>query len=329
MQSMVSFIIPVYNCEAYISQCISSITVQTCPSLEIVIIDDGSTDRSAAIIDDYARKDSRVKAIHVENGGPARARNIGLDTACGEWVMFVDADDWIDENLLSRLSLSCASPDITFWGFKKCSDEGVFLEECCPEAFKRSDDTEEYLGQLSDLLCHGEEYFGYSVNKVYRRSIIEEHHIRFEDGLSVREDEVFALRYCLYAQSIETLSFAPYNYRILTSSLSHSSKPKYRNYYRLAQVEKQILNNYPPSAFVDTFRNKLFQFYIGSIIESIKFGKPEKDRSIAESVCLYDAYSNCIFTPFWVELMYRIPIKAIRKHIINVVFYIRNIMIRR
>lgn len=321
---MVSFIIPVYNCEAYISQCIASIINQTCSGFEVILVDDGSTDNSAAIIDDYAQKDFRIRAIHVKNGGPSRARNIGIDIARGEWVIFVDADDWIDKDLLSTLSLTDTSPDITFWGFRKISDEGMLLEKCCPKTDKCPTDKKEYFEQLKELVIHRQEYFGYSWNKVYKRSLIEEHNIRFEDGLSIREDEVFALRYCLYAQSIETLSFAPYNYRILTSSLSHDLTPKYRNYYRLAQVEKQILEEYPPSDFVDAFQNKLFHFYIGSIIESLRFDKPEKHKAIAESLRLFDTHRDCIFMPLWVKPLYRFPIKAMRTHIINTAFSIRN-----
>lgn len=323
---MVSFIIPIYNCEEYINQCIASIISQAIPDFEIILIDDGSTDNSATIIDEYAASDSRIEAFHIDNGGPSRARNIGIEKANGEWVLFVDADDWIDEETLSTLSLSSSSPDITFWGFKKCSKDGVFLEECKPKTFKCSHSEESYSLQLKELLTNHIEYFGYSCNKIYKKSIIEKYQIRFEEDLRTREDEVFALRYCLHANTTETLSFAPYNYRIITNSLSHSSQPKYCNYYRLANVESQILNDYKTSDFVDAFRDKVFHYYINSIIESIRFATPKLEQVIADSTSFYDNHKQNIVTPKWISLMYNFPLRAWRKQIIKMIFSIRNIL---
>ena len=96
----VSVIVPVYKAEAYLHRCVDSLLAQTFQDFEILLVDDGSPDRSGEICDDYARQDRRVRVFHKENGGVSSARNLGLDECRGEWVVFVDADDYVDENYL-------------------------------------------------------------------------------------------------------------------------------------------------------------------------------------------------------------------------------------
>ena len=99
----ISVIVPVYKAEKYICRCVDSILAQTFTDFELLLIDDGSPDNSGAICDEYAASDSRVKVFHKENGGVSSARNVGLDNACGEWITFVDADDWIAETFIAGL----------------------------------------------------------------------------------------------------------------------------------------------------------------------------------------------------------------------------------
>ncbi len=101
--SMISVIVPVYNVEPYLDKCVSSILGQTYPDLEVILVDDGSTDRSPALCDEWAGKDGRVTVIHKENGGLSDARNAGLDRASGQWLSFVDSDDFLAPDTLGRL----------------------------------------------------------------------------------------------------------------------------------------------------------------------------------------------------------------------------------
>ena len=100
----ISVIIPVYNAEKTLHRCIDSILAQTFSDFEVLLIDDGSKDKSGEICDEYARKDSRIKVCHKENGGVSSARNMGLDNAKGEWITFVDADDYIASDFLSAIN---------------------------------------------------------------------------------------------------------------------------------------------------------------------------------------------------------------------------------
>ena len=97
---MISIITPVYNAEKYLRCCIDSIIAQTFTDFELLLIDDGSKDKSGAICDEYAAKDARIRVFHKENGGVSSARNLGLDNAKGEWITFIDSDDWVKQDYL-------------------------------------------------------------------------------------------------------------------------------------------------------------------------------------------------------------------------------------
>ena len=101
---MISVLVPVYNTNQYLPRCIDSILGQSFTDFELLLIDDGSTDGSAKICDAYAEKDSRIRVLHKENGGVSSARNLGLNEAKGEWVVFVDSDDWISDNCIKLLT---------------------------------------------------------------------------------------------------------------------------------------------------------------------------------------------------------------------------------
>ena len=103
MDPLVSIIVPVYNAEKTLNKCVDSILNQTFQDWELLLIDDGSTDRSGELCDEYANKDSRVRVFHKINEGVSSARNVGLDNAKGQWITFVDADDWIDKNMYQEL----------------------------------------------------------------------------------------------------------------------------------------------------------------------------------------------------------------------------------
>lgn len=106
-QPLISVIVPVYKVEAYLGPCVESVIAQTYRNLEIILIDDGSPDRCPEMCDAWAQKDSRIKVIHKENGGVSLARNVGLDAATGDYVMFVDSDDLIVSNIVETLLDSC------------------------------------------------------------------------------------------------------------------------------------------------------------------------------------------------------------------------------
>lgn len=126
----VSIIVPVYKAEKYIKRCVDSIIAQTFSDWELLLIDDGSPDRSGEIIEDYAKADARVRVFHKENGGVSSARNLGLDNAQGEYLTFVDADDWIDaDNLAVCLPVIEQNRlDVLQFPFKRIDEKGIVLQ---------------------------------------------------------------------------------------------------------------------------------------------------------------------------------------------------------
>lgn len=221
---MISLILPVYNVEQYLQECLDSIVVQTCRDFEVILIDDGSTDSSGEICDEYAKKNANFIVVHQKNAGVSSARNKGLELANGEYIVFVDSDDYLEPTFLDIISHEMGSYDLLFYGdtyhyqdgnirthqpFSSESNDRESVENRIL-AFKRGDD--------------GYEYFGYTWNKVFRAEIIKKHTIRFVEGLSLREDEIFTAEYCRYIETLKVISSPIYHYRVLNSGLS--SKPK-------------------------------------------------------------------------------------------------------
>lgn len=180
--TLISVIVPVYNVEEYIERCIESIIKQTYNNIEIILIDDGSKDKSNEICDIYAQKDKRIKVIHKENEGVSKARNVGLDIAKGEYIVFIDSDDYVETNYINtlyELSLENNS-DITICGVKDENINGNILNES-------KDTTKKMLKKetLKELL--NEEYFNCVCwAKIYKKKIIG--NVRFNENMKIAED---------------------------------------------------------------------------------------------------------------------------------------------
>lgn len=179
---MITVIVPVYNVEKYLSKCIESIINQTYSDLEIILIDDGSTDRSGEICDEYQKKDNRIKVIHKKNGGLSDARNWGLNIATGKYIAFLDSDDWIDKDLYKQLYnlINKYNSDIAICNFKNAYSEDIELIY--------SDKEEVYSNVQALEKIYSEQYLQMIVawNKLYRAEIIKDK--RYPVG-KIHEDE--------------------------------------------------------------------------------------------------------------------------------------------
>ena len=181
-EPLVSVIVPVYNVAAYLQRCLDSLLGQTYRNLEIICVNDGSTDGSAAILDEYATKDARIKVIHQENAGVSVARNRGLDSATGEYVGFIDADDWLEPDAYEKITSLCAAGvDYVWFGtsVENASDDAqkAQLEHCLRipgEGIRKL--------RESDFLNSD----GCVWNKVYRREFIEKYHCRFYKNILLK-----------------------------------------------------------------------------------------------------------------------------------------------
>lgn len=193
MKPTVSIIAPVYNVEKYILNCLNSISSQTFTDFEVLLVDDGSTDRSGDICDEYTKKDHRFRVFHKQNNGVSSARNFGLDRAQGEWVYFCDADDILYEYALETLEKNFdENVDSTMGGYIRINNQGEIIEENdIDETINMSIEetlVDFYRGRFNM-------YNGYMVNRLFRRSIIEKHHLRFREDIYIKEDGLFLVQY--------------------------------------------------------------------------------------------------------------------------------------
>lgn len=236
----VSVIVPVYNTEKYLNECMDSIVNQSLKEIEIICVNDGSTDNSLEILEEYAEKDSRVKVITIENKGLSVARNIGIEHASGKYIGFVDSDDYVNEYMFEKLYISCElnNLDVAICKISLFDDEtkevnneldyynlGVF------EGFKKdvfnADDTVPF---TCDIVVN-------AFNKLYRRSFLVENSIEFPPNL-IFEDEIFFIKTYLTAQRISIVNEFLYYYRLNRSgSITYINKEN--NYVDIVCIYKK------------------------------------------------------------------------------------------
>ena len=211
----ISIIVPVYKVEQYLPKCIDSILSQTYQDWELLLIDDGSPDNSGKICDEYAQKDERIRVFHKENGGVSRARNLGLDNAEGDYVMFVDSDDWLSNDCLQVCvhEVEANKLDALQFGFISVNSNN---EKKIVKKSSLTLDGEQYIKHNNFNVCVGGGF--------YKRKIIEENKIRFPIELKLAEDQIFVLSFIKKAVRIKYLDYAMYYYLQRSDSAVHTPK---------------------------------------------------------------------------------------------------------
>lgn len=222
---LISIIVPVYNVEKYLCECIDSILSQTYEKFELILVDDGSPDNSGKICDEYAEKDKRIKVIHKENGGVSSARNMGLDNANGEYITFVDSDDIVDKQYLELMynKLVEKSADLCFCHFDRF-DENTCEEykETIPEHLIVDFKSDNFVDFASKFFNLKNNIFGSSCRVLYKKSIVET--IRFNLKIKISEDLIFTLYAVFNSKSICSTSNVLYHYRTNLSSAGRTYK---------------------------------------------------------------------------------------------------------
>ena len=219
VKGIVSIIVPVYNGEKYLARCIESLISQTYKDIEIIVIDDGSKDDSYKIAQGYAEKDQRIILLTKENSGVSDARNIGLDKAKGEYIVFTDCDDYADNEYVEHLvSLISQGADMGICGWKKESEEGKIKQICeIVNGTYNSDETLSYLVSLNYIQ-------GYPFGKILRTDIIRKNGLIEDNSISLFEDLVFN---CEYAKRCEKViintNYCDYHYVLHDNSSRNSS----------------------------------------------------------------------------------------------------------
>lgn len=231
---MISIIIPVYNVEKYLTQCIDSILSQTYTDWELILIDDGSIDQSGKICDEYANRDDRIKVIHKKNEGVSKARNTGITLSNGEYICFIDSDDWIDTNYLQNFKIQEQQCDFYFSGawydtYGKIYSYKKYSEKFCKNKYEIRD---EFFNQ--NLLSNG-----YPWGKLYKTQIIKENELRFNENLNINEDHIFVFQYFSYINTLYITNTAGYHYTVFDNS-GRKLSSKINSYIELKAASEQF-----------------------------------------------------------------------------------------
>lgn len=221
MEPSVSIIVPVYNAGKTISRCVDSILKQTCRDFELLLIDDGSTDHSGAICDDYQARDSRVRVFHQQNSGVSAARNLALREAKGEYLQFVDSDDWITPDATASMLRAARDNDcdMVIADFYRVVGEWVSPKGDIEETGVMT--RQEFASHMMEN--PGDYYYGVLWNKLYRRQLVVEHRLEMNPAISWCEDFMFNLEYIRYTQRIIALQVPIYYYVKTKGSLVSQS----------------------------------------------------------------------------------------------------------
>lgn len=222
---LVSIIIPVYNIEDYLPQCLDSLLKQKYANYKIILVDDGSDDSSSDLCDEYSEKDKRISVFHLCNGGVSKARNVGIEHSSGEYITFIDGDDWVDPDYLEQLIFQIESnqADISAVGY--IEENGHKQRTVTPFDECRIMSGLESMNYIGDSK---RPWVGFAWGKLYRLDLLKQNHLEFDPDISICEDSLFNSMAMIHADKVVISAEALYHYRIREDSAtcSVSSNPK-------------------------------------------------------------------------------------------------------
>lgn len=286
-----SIIVPVYKSEKYISICVNSILKQSFTDFELLLIDDGSPDNSAIICDQYSKIDKRIKTYHKENGGVSSARNLGLKNAIGEYIIFVDSDDFLDEMHLSLIYNNIKSNDMLFYGVKYISQDGKnIIGGCLPNKLTMPETT------MSEIVFNLYKYqlLGFMWSFAVKREIIEKNNIIFDECISLHEDALFCFTCMIYASSVSLLNIQSYNYRINTLGLNLKTPNNYTDIaLKRVMLAKQLFDkiNLNPDHQNEILSNWKLGAYIRKIDYIFNYSNNKK-QDLNEMLLKFSQFSD-------------------------------------
>lgn len=275
LQYELSIIIPVYNVEKYVRRCIESVIKIANQNIEIILINDGSTDNSQAICEEYLRQDNRIKLINQDNGGLSYSRNKGIELAEGEYIAFIDSDDWIDSQSFTELfnKIKEDNLDIIYGEYSLVNSYNI-ERVCKKHTYEVCNGIE-----LLELNIHNDSAPVEVVTNIYKKSFLDKYSIRFVKRL-LHEDTLFSLMCYLYAERVKCLPINFYNYFIRDNSIMRTIS--FKNYLCQLYISERLhilkTNNNIKSKAWDTV---IFSLYF----DSVRHGKVKNPK-------LYNVINN-------------------------------------
>ncbi len=258
MSSLISIIVPVYNAQDHLEECIKSLVEQSYENKEIILVDDGSKDFSGEICDRFAERYENIRVFHTENQGVAKARNLGIEKALGDYFVFVDSDDVLCEEFLEKTHFAMIENGVDYvsCSFSRYENDAVgstvdyFFEDTALLTIA------EYLGRMADFQAGA--FWGANWGKLFKASIIRDNNIRFEPQIQFAEDFRFNLEYLKYIKSIYHIHKPLYIYRIDTSgSLSKSKRDSNKFWDEYYELYLRYVSLYERHGVYDKNKEKL------------------------------------------------------------------------
>ena len=305
-EPLISIIVPVYNVEKRLDRCIDSLVTQTHRNLEILLIDDGSKDRSGQICDEWAQRDHRIRVIHKPNGGVSSARNMGLEAATGDYIAFVDSDDHVKAEMYDRLVSSALEHQ---------ADQAC----CCLYNDYPSVRQEESHAFDEQVLCDGQIYSELILalvspdqegkkanllqspcNKLYRREVIAQNGLQFNTELPYAEDWLFNVNFYRHAQRVAFIPDHLYYYDRTTEG-SLSKKFRWNGFDHSVKIRSYVKEWFPQLHTEDSFRNLLLHIqshYLNLYVRTFGYsGFRKYARSLFENQTLKTLYGSSTKVP--------------------------------
>lgn len=266
-----SIIVPVYNVEKYLPTCVESVLNQTHKDFELILVNDGSTDQSGALCDEYARKDSRVKVVHKPNGGQSTARNTGLRNAEGEYVCFLDSDDfYATDRFLEEINeMATSGTDMVLFRYCKYYEDG----RTDPCGISMADLDGKSKAELLSSLVSRDAFFCSCWSKAIRMGILKDNEIAFDETLSC-EDMDWFYTVLLQIQSIRVIDKPYVNYRQRENSVTASFKPKAAgDYVKTLQKWSGIFEKIADAEEKKVMLSSLAKLYCNLLISYARYAK--------------------------------------------------------
>lgn len=277
-----TLIIPVYNVEAFLRQCLDSVLNQTFSDWEAVCVNDGSTDGSAAILEDYAAKDNRFQVVTQPNGGLSAARNAGLDAAKGEYILFLDSDDWLESKALETIEASLKDEDMLSFSGRRFFEETQSLNPSDVLLEKTYASGMDYYNE--NALLQRDFAFVCVVLRAYRRAFLIENGLGFKEGI-LHEDNLFTPLACYYAQKVKQINACLYDYRVRARSITTTVDMK--RLTDLMETANELAAFFIPKQGFDktVVYRAITQYYQAAFVEA-----PKDERKALKRLCDWGLY---------------------------------------
>ena len=293
MSTVITVVVTAYNIEKYIVKCLDSILEQTYRDFHVIVVDDGSADRTGYLASEYCRKHDGFSYYHQENAGVSVARNYGIDHAEGDFIAFVDGDDYLDCDYLEKLLAAITSDSIDI----VCSGCHAFLEDSREEFFydrsytmtTEKEKERLYLqlfnGNYGKPKGRGATAIGVPWGKLYRRKMVQDADIRFDPALKRMQDNMFNMYAFYHADTVVYINEAHYNYR-LEHITSRNTRYKYDIWLNLLKAREEFFEKYPGFLTPSLLEGKLYELNVAfaSSLRNIA-----KSSSLREALAEYEA----------------------------------------